>query len=226
MIWSYQLNKSQYLELFQEHNKLCTLRPVQKYWYKDRFEWRLSFWFSTDQKRSSRRSVEWVNLLNHLREEGYRYRFRSESYNCLFVNNTEILDFILNSNYVNYLIDIEYTDDDYIKILSSQKSLENITNIKFVKKITKYRYKIKFDYFDYRTDYDTRDSLTRYIKENISLFDVQGRNRNSLAYRTIGNGFEMYTKSLDDIMVLHMIAPGKIASIVKLMEKNNEDNIS
>ena len=102
MIWSYQLNKSQYLELFQEHNKLCTLRPVQKYWYKDRFEWRLGFWFRTDQKRSSLHSVEWVDLLNHLRKEGYRYRFRSESYNCLFVNNTEILDFILNSNYVNF----------------------------------------------------------------------------------------------------------------------------
>jgi hypothetical protein len=39
-------------------------------------------------------------------------------------------------------------------------------------------------------------------------------------YQGISNGFKMYAKHPEDIMMLHMIAPGKIGKIIKLMEKN------
>jgi hypothetical protein len=36
---------------------------------------------------------------------------------------------------------------------------------------------------------------------------------------TIGDGFNFFAKSTDDILLLHLMAPGKIRKIVKLMEK-------
>jgi hypothetical protein len=59
-----------------------------------------------------------------------------------------------------------------------------------------------------------RDMLERMVA-------AQKNNSNPRNYYNGGmmNGFRFWAKNTDDILMFHMMAPGKIVKIVKLMEK-------
>jgi len=242
IIWSCQLkNKQYYIDQFRSTIDSWRIQTVDQTWYKPRYEWRLAFDFG-DPDRRHFYTPEWREMRDYFELHNWKYRRRAECYCVIFTNELDLLDAVLhNELWKTKLKELAYANENYLHEFTKQVGIDAVTDIKFVKKAPLHCYQVNFDNFDWRrTDEEVKLALTEYICTNIDEFHFIGSDQNMIQTinerkdkfdrwgnrYTIGNGFKLYTKSTDDIIMLHMVAPGKISKIIKLMEKSIEANIS
>ena len=74
---------------------------------------------------------------------------------------------------------------------------------------------------------DIRIALTKYLVDNNELFEARGYHNEILkrfrsqylhANSTVYDGFVFYAADPDDILTLHLLAPGKIRKVIKLVK--------
>jgi len=175
-------------------------------------------------------------MLTEFNNREFKFRHRSESYNVVFTSDHELLTAVLDyPGWLDNLKEFAYADDQYLSEFSNHVGIDAISDIRFVKKQPEYCYEITLGNFDWRRVDPLRQNITSYLAINRSDFLFKGREleiivdalprRQSTAHRSnasVYHGFRFYAKSADDIIMLHMMAPGKVIRIVKLMEKKNE----
>jgi hypothetical protein len=235
MKWSYQLSsKNQYIQKFEALGlPQWRIRCVDQTWYKQKFEWKFEFNFNPEPDRR-RYGVDhrWVQILRDCEMNNIGFRRRREVWCNIYSSDTAFVDLVLyKEEYSSAIVMLEYTNDKYIAEKQNQTSLESITDIKFVKQLPEYCYQVFLGNFDWNDP--IKEDLTRYLavnkddfqfrnwyKEVVGRFNTKDPARDNYG-RVVGvyDGFNFFAKSTDDILLLHMIAPGKIKKIVKLMEK-------
>ena len=235
--WSCQLlNKNLYIEKFKDLG-LQTWRIYQsdQTWYNQRFEWKFEFNFSNSGELHGRHSVDnrWIQLLRECEILNFEFRKRREIWTSIYTSDIGFIEHILNKEeYRTAIVSLSYTNDTYLKERSIQTQLEAITDIKFVKHAQKHCYQVYLGNFEWKED-QIKMSLTEYLAANSNEFIFKGyyqevinrckskNNINNNYGRSQGvyDGFNFFAKSTDDILLLHMIAPGKIRKIIKIMER-------
>jgi hypothetical protein len=232
------LDKNQYLQKFKDLGlQTWRIRQVDQTWYKQRFEWKIEFNFSTQDKSYGRYMVDhrWVQLLRECEVLNFEFRKRREVWTTIYTSDSNLINHILDrEEYRTAIVSLEYTNDLYIKERGNQTQLEAVTDIKYVKHPTEFCYHVYLGNFEWE-DNSVKQPLTEYLaansndflfkgyyqevidrcKKHVDLRDYSGR------YRGVYDGFNFFAKNTDDILMLHMIAPGKIRKIIKLMEKVN-----
>jgi hypothetical protein len=237
MNWSYQLNdKRDYILKFREQLPDWRIRRVDKAWYKQKFEWRLEFNFSAsgDDARHWALDHRWRQLLEVCEANRWIFRRRREVFCTIFTSEHELLDHVLASDeYKSGIVSVEYTSDSYLTELTNQICGDAITDIKFVSHVPLHRYQVYLGSFEWKDS--TIQSVTEYLVTNKDEFIFKGYYQEIIhrlhkakekerldkwgRYQGVYDGFNFFAKSTDDILLLHMIAPGKIRKIVKLMER-------
>lgn len=228
-------DKQQYIDKFASKMPTWRIREADKAWYKERFQWRLVFDFR-GQSRNWGYTSEWGAMLHVFHEKGFKFRRRAEYFCSIFTSESELLDLVLaNTDWVTRICELEYAGETYLNRFNDLVGVDAVTDIKFVKRMPAHPYQITFDRFDWHADNHMREGLTEYLITNRSDFVFKGYEQVLIdrwasakktltnqwgQYQGISNGFKMYAKHPEDIMMLHMIAPGKIGKIIKLMEKN------
>ena len=207
-------------------------RSADKSWYKPKFEWRIEFDFSAgSDARHWPIDHRWVQFLTVCEEKGWQYRKRREIFQCIYTNELELLDLVLNSEeYRTGINEIEYSSDTYLSELTNAVCGDAVTDIKFVSHLqTDFVYQVYLGGIEWKDP--CKEAITSYLCNNRNEFSFRGYyaeiiHRASLRrpnqwghYESVYDGFNFFAKSTDDILMLHMIAPGKIRKIVKIMEK-------
>lgn len=204
-------------------NKKCYSR--QKRWYNQRFEWRLEF--KCPRGLTSAPGINWQtwkHLISLIEELKIDFRYRSERTRCLFVNDLKALDVVLDDqHFLSNLVRVEYSDDMYLSELS-KLGISIVNDVKFVKNIPTLKFKIVLGNFN-RNDSSIREELGSYIIKNSDVFHVSGVDFDLLNRRRskVWTNFSCLTNTIDDIVILHMIAPGKIKKVFELLHKNKEE---
>ena len=233
--WSYQLNKNQYIQKFEALGlPQWRIRCVDQTWYKQKFEWKIEFNFSTHPE-DRRYSVDnrWIQILRECEDLKFEFRKRREVWTSIYTSDAGLLEHIISrEEYRTAIVSLEYTNNSYLEKRGSQTQLEAITDIKFVKTVPEHCYHIFLGNFQWREDHIKRP-LTEYLVANSNEFLFKGyyqelitrcrKNPDDLNhygnYQGVYDGFNFFAKSTDDILLLHMIAPSKIKKIIKLMER-------
>lgn len=236
--WSCQLlNKNLYIQKFKDLGlKSYQMRQVDQTWYKPKFEWKIEFNFSRQDANYShyRHSSDhrWVDLLEDCHNNEWIFRKRREVWCNIYTTDSRLLDHILTEEkYSGAIVSVEYTSDMYLSELTEQVCGDAVTDIKFVKTVPEHRYQVYLGNFDWHDP--TKITLTEYLTTNRDVYlfkgwfqeiivrfgSIQPVTNASGHHITIGDGFNFFAKSTDDILLLHLMAPGKIRKIVKLMEK-------
>ena len=228
------LNKNLYIQKFKDLGiKSYQMRQVDQTWYKPKFEWKIEFNFShEDRKYRSYADHRWVDLLEDCHNNEWIFRKRREVWCNIYTTDTRLLDHVLTEEkYSGAIVGIEYTSDMYLSELTEQVCGDAVTDIKFVKTVPDHRYQVYLGNFDWRDPHQL--TLTEYLSNNKDVYLFKGWfqeiiNRfgsknpviNYSGHQIVVNdGFNFFAKSTDDILMVHMIAPGKVRKIVKLMEK-------
>ena len=228
------MNKNLYIQKFKDLGiKSYQMRQVDQTWYKPKFEWKIEFNFShEDRKYRSYADHRWVDLLEDCHNNEWIFRKRREVWCNIYTTDTRLLDHVLTEEkYSGAIVGIEYTSDMYLSELTEQVCGDAVTDIKFVKTVPDHRYQVYLGNFDWRDPHQL--TLTEYLSNNKDVYLFKGWfqeiiNRFGTANPvanysghviTIADGFNFFAKSTDDILMVHMIAPGKVRKIVKLMEK-------
>lgn len=235
-IWSYQLqNKQFYINEFKSKLKPWRVRNADKAWYRPRFEWRLAFNFNESQY-DFRYSHKWRELLQLCEASQWHFRRRAEGYCTIFTSEPAFLDLILSSEeWMKFLAEVEYSDDSYLQEFTNNAGIDAVTDIKFVARLPEHFYQVTLGNFQWRDDDELKLSILEYLIANRQEYIVKGYERDMMErlirtkksnanlgnYYNSGmmNGFKFWAKNTDDILMFHMMAPGKIIKIVKLMEK-------
>ena len=230
-IWSYQLqNKQYYIDEFK--NKLTfNIYSQDRTWYKDRFQYRVSFVFGDNKRRASSSNGDWRAMLYHFIEKGWKFRCRTEGYHVLFTSQTEILDAILaNPDWLGKIVEFGYSNTRYLTEFANYKGIDAITDIKFLKRVPEHCYQVTLGNFNWRVDDNIRLTVTQYLATNQSDFIFKGSEKRLIedsvkhnSSRLIYGGFRFYAKNTDDIIMIHMMAPGKVVEIIKIMERKVEE---
>jgi hypothetical protein len=224
-----------YLQQFKSFGlEQWRIRCVDQTWYTQKFEWKIEFNFSTNPEHR-RYGVDhrWVQILRECEVLNFEFRKRREVWASIYTSDAGLLEHIISrEEYRTAIISLEYTNSSYLEQRSSQTQLEAITDIKFVKTVPEHCYHIFLGKGQWREDHIKR-SLTEYLVANSNEFLFKGycqdlitrcrKNPDDLNrysnYQGVYDSFNFFAKSTDDILLLHMIAPGKIKKIVKLMER-------
>lgn len=230
-------DKQYYRNQFREIlNKPCL--EYHGKWYNGDYEWRLVFDFRKEKNRYLG-SLEngWSEILHFCKMNDVKFRRRREAAQVIFTSDLIVLDYILeNPNIREKLLYIEFTSDSYTKELENLDQLS--TDVKIVRSVPKFRYQITLGGFGWNKKLDTRIALTEYILNNKELFDVRGysaqvldrarktKGQYSQYGTTVFDGFQFYAADLDDIMTLHILAPGNIKKVTKLVAKGSKHNES
>ena len=233
-------NNQYYIDQFKSLVKPWNYRVANRTWYRPRYHWRIAFDFADhENRRPSFLSPNWRSMIDLFSKNGWNYRFRSEMLSAVFTNETALLDCILSTaEYRDKLQEVEYAGVNYLNEFEKYNGIDAITDVKFVKRKPEHCYLVQFDKFEWRKDDPVKQAITEYILANQTEYHFTGYDRtviNRLSglsptstyypQQSIHNGFRLYAKSPDDIIMLHMIAPGKITKIIKLMEKKVENII-
>jgi hypothetical protein len=177
-----------------------------------------------------------MDFRKFLTDNDWKFRHRTEGYNVIFTSETAILDAILaNKEWADALTEFIYTDQLYVNEFANHKGIDAITDIKFVKRVPEHCYQVTFGNFEWRKEDELRVNLTEYLATNKDSFVFKGNEKEIIEAKSKGktstyygsracvfHGFRFYAKNPDDIIVIHMLAPGKVTHIVKLMERNRE----
>jgi len=231
------LNKNHYIQKFEALGlPQWRIRRVDQTWYKQRFEWKIEFNFNSDPERR-RYGVDhrWVQILRECEILNFEFRKRREVWTSIYTSDAGLLEHILaRDEYRTAIVSLKYTNNSYLEERSTQTQLESITDIKFVKHVPEHCYQVYLGNFDWRDPHQL--TLSEYLANNKDVYLFKGwfqeiinrfgttnpvSNNYSGHVITIGDGFNFFAKSTDDILMVHMIAPGKVRKIVKLMEKVN-----
>jgi len=239
IMWSWQLsNKNHYIQQFEKIESLPSwrVRRVDQTWYKQRFEWKIDFDFAVESDRR-RYGVDnrWLQLLRECEINNFNYRRRREVWCTFYTSDSNLLDHILaREEYKTAIYSIDYANDRYLIERENQVTLDSITDIKFVSHLqTEFRYQVFLGNFEWGKD-DYKKTLTEYLAANSEEFLFKGYYQEIIhrckhntdivdqfgRYRGVYDGFNFYAKSTEDILMLHMIAPGKVRKIIKIMERN------
>ena len=229
-------NKNLYIQKFKDLGlQTWRIYRADQTWYKQRFEWKIEFNFSQQDGNYARYTSDhrWVQLLRECEMLNFEFRKRREVWTSIYTSDEGFLDYILNKEeYRTAIVSLNYTNDSYLEERSTQTQLEAITDIKFVKHVQEHCYQVYLGNFDWGND-DAKQLLTEYLATNSNEFLFKGYYQEVInrcktnhdledhygRYRGVYDGFNFYAKSTDDILMVHMIAPGKVRKIVKLMEK-------
>jgi hypothetical protein len=101
-----------------------------------------------------------------------------------------------------------------------------VTDIKFVSHLqTDFIYQVYLGGLEWKDP--CKEAITTYLCNNFNEFSFRGYYKEIIQrasrkwghYESVYDGFNFFAKSTEDILMLHMIAPGKIRKIVKIMEK-------
>ena len=235
--WSCQLlNKNLYIQKFKDLGlKSYQMRQVDQTWYKPKFEWKIEFNFSRqDEIKYGRYMVDhrWRELLEEFEKNEYIFRKRREVWCNIYTTDLNLLDYVLaEEKYSSAIVSVEYSSDMYLSELTEQVFGDAVTDIKFVKTVPEHRYQVYLGNFEWRDT--SRITLTEYLSNNKEVYHFKGWFQEIInrfgSYQAVRNasghqifvqdGFNFFAKSTDDILMVHMIAPGKVRKIVKLMEK-------
>ena len=209
-------------------------RSADKAWYKQKFEWRIEFNFSEEKRKWP--DNRWLDFLNVCQMNSWVFHRRHEIFCNIYTSELSLLDFILeNKEYLDGINYIEFTSDNYLSELTTAVCGEAVTDIKFVSHLqTEFRYQVFLGGFEWK-ETATKEAITTYLATNYNEFLFKGhhqeiinrvkQNKNEPIpnqwghYQYVYDGFNFFSKSTDDILMLHMIAPGKIRKIVKIMER-------
>lgn len=225
------MTKQDYLDKFKQKKKRCFHRD--RCWYKEKFQWRLEFNFRVYKPLDNSQKVinenerlrrSWLNLLKTLNTQGFGYRKRFEWYQNIYTNDTRLLDFILdNKEYLDKLVTVEAASELYLEEVSKLDPTI-ATDIKFVKSLSEFSLMVKVGGFNWHDD--SRTTIADYIRANAEVFQlpdhlVERFHRD----KNVWDGFYFYVRTVDDIMMLHLMAPQRIkkVTLLKLREKNNEN---
>jgi hypothetical protein len=228
-------NKQYYINEFKSKLQSWRIGTADKAWYRPRFEWRVAFNFN-EERYDCRYSHKWRELLEICETNQWQFRRRAEGYCTIFTSELAFLDLILSSEeWIKFIAEVQYSNDTYLKEFANNAGIDAITDIKFVARLPEHFYQVTLGNFEWRTDDSLKLSLMEYLIVNRQEYIFKGYeqemvtrmvkaheiNSNPKNYYNSGmmNGFKFWAKSTDDILMLHMMAPGKIVKIVKLMEK-------
>ena len=203
------------------------IQKSERTWYKERFQWKITFDFSDKTRGSRYLTPNWQLLLDLFKSNNIDYRRRREYSQNIFTSDPAALDIILdNAAFTDAILYIEYASDFYLQELAAVLSTDTVTDIKFKNEVSEFRYHIFLGGFLWNDT--SRFILSNWLAANRELFhfrrvyeeiiDRVKSNSNTPVY----DGFNFYAKTPDDILMLHLIAPGKIKKIVKFMEKKHE----
>ena len=173
-------------------------------------------------------------MCEDFRKRNFVYRRRYESMANIYTSDLELLELVLNNpGYKESVYSVEYTNDKYLNVLASEAGIDAVTDIKFVSHLqTEFRYQVFLGNFEWKDDH--RELVTSFLVDNMDEYQFRGYYHDILENRkkgkvrdtyyghkpeTVYDGFNFFAKSTEDILMLHLIAPGKIKKIIKLMER-------
>jgi hypothetical protein len=231
-------NKQYYINEFKSRVKPWRFGTADKAWYRPRYEWRLVFDFN-EADRHWAYSPVWRQMLETFEAGSWNFRRRAE-YTCtIFTSEPALLDAVLsNDQWMNCLTEVQYSDDSYLKAFTTNAGIDAVSDIKFVARVPEHQYQVTLGNFEWRGEEDLKFSIAEYLLNNQHEYVFKGheadlvKRMNDMVRRystnlrnghiNVMNGFKFWAKNTDDILMFHMMAPGKIIKIIKLMEKNRE----
>lgn len=171
----------------------------------------------------------WAKIINFCVSNGIKYRHRKESEQIIFTSDPVLLDFIIAEGLHKEICYLEYTSDKYQTALSNVDMIS--TGVKLVKRDTKFCYQITLGGLGWYKNSEIKVALTKYLTDNYELFEARGyqneilkrfkdhsRNISLNSYTTVYDGFVFYASDPNDILTLHLLAPGKIKKVIKLVK--------
>lgn len=216
-----------YINKFEE--KFCTgCKSIAKTFYRQKFDWRFEFYFLGPNFISIHQNSSWLALKEFCDTNAIEYKTRIERSSAFFTKDLRAVDYILNNNDLCHTLGtVEYTSDAYNAAFDTKDQIS--TDVKLVSKVPDYPYLVSLGKMGWN-DSPARLALTQYLVANSSSFVFKGYYADSIermskhvkkgiAHGMIYDGFQFYAKDFDDIMMLHLVAPGKVVKVVKLVEK-------
>lgn len=217
-IWSYQLNTPHYIEQFKSLNINCV--PISKFWYKSKLMYRLEF------SISNWKDEDWEGLLKHLKKNNIFFKKRVEHTGALFTNDETALDFILSDDVLRKkLVRFEYTDLAYIAALSRLNEADIANDVKFVKHVPDMDHVLIIGNFRWE-EKELFQTVTKYILSNKQSFSYEEYTKDRIkSGNAYWQNFTIYTNNLDEVMMLHIMAPGKVIKVIKLINKEEKHEL-
>ncbi len=200
------------------------ISPISKTFYKSKFDWRFEFYFNYIKYIDK----NWQDLKNFCDSNLIEYKTRIERSNAFFTKDLQAVEYIINnSDLCAALGSVEYTSDAYRTAFSLKDEIS--TDIRFVSKVPDHPYLIILGQLGWKDDENKR-VVSEYLIANRNNFAFKGYSaitiervaeayKQGITSRFLYDGFQFYAKDFDDIMMLHLVAPGKIVKVIKLMEK-------
>ena len=204
------------------------ISPISKTFYKPKFDWRFEFHFNDNQydghQYFTHRNSDWLALKDFCDANSIKYKTRIERSCAFFTKDIQAVEYIVNNdNLLKAISSVEYTSDAYKTAFTNKDEIS--TDIKLVAKVPEHPYLVILGQLGWK-DNPTRRSLSEYLVANKNNFIFKGyyaitieRYKQGTASGLLYDGFQFYVKDFDDIMMLHLVAPGKIVKVIKLMEK-------
>lgn len=169
----------------------------------------------------------WDKIINFCIENKIKHRHRKEGEQVIFTSDLAFLDFIISEGLHKEICYLEYTSEKYETALSNVDMIS--TGVKLVKKDTKFCYQVTLGHMGWYKNSEIRIALTKYLVDNNELFEARGyhneilkrfksQNRDIHANSTVYDGFVFYAADSNDILTLHLLAPGKIRKVIKLVK--------
>jgi hypothetical protein len=168
----------------------------------------------------------WDKIINFCVENKIKHRHRKEGEQVIFTSDLAFLDFIISEGLHKEICYLEYTSEKYETALSNVDMIS--TGVKLVKKDTKFCYQVTLGHMGWYKNSEIRIALTKYLVDNSELFEARGYHneilkrfraqRKEIHISTVYDGFVFYAADPDDILTLHLLAPGKIRKVIKLVK--------
>lgn len=203
---------------------------ILKTFFQTKFDWRFEFRFENSRRnwRPNRENSNWLALKEFCDSNAIEYKTRIEFSNIFFTKDLQAVEYIIkNDNLFKYLNKVEYTSDVYHNSFISKDEIS--TDVRLVGKVPEHSYLVILGQLGWK-DNPIRRTLSQYLITNKNNFIFKGYYaitiERMLAATEQGSspgplydGFQFYARDTDDIMMLHLVAPGKIVKVIKLIEK-------
>jgi hypothetical protein len=223
MFWSYQLQDKQYY--IKKFKNIFTYKVYAHNgaWYAPKYEWRICFdVFREDRNRRSA-TLEWAPLIMEMRDNDFKFKTRLERAQNLYTSDVRLLEFLINKiEYHKKICSISYSSEIYLSEYNKKDEIS--TDVKLVKRVPSHSYIVEIGGL-YKAGRQCALNLTSYILSNKNNFYFTGYYKEIIdrmahsPVRPIWDGFTFYVKEYDDVMMLHLVAPGHIKKVTQLVSK-------
>ena len=219
------MNTQTYIDKFIAAAPKVKCAPIDRTWYKQRFQWRVTFF----HKWESLRFIQ--HILGQLDRAILEFKTRTEcGRTSVFTNDYAVLDYILNDSMLMERLEyVTYSSIEYIDAVARLSSAGIANDVKFVKQSDHNNFIVTVGRWQWEDKNAAYEDFRRYVLNNIDVFPLTDYTKEKLESGSFyWSDIHVMANDINDIMMLHIVCPNNIVKVTKVIQRGtlSEDFIS